>query len=88
MLIDTGTNRNRISAPTSLWAILSLYLCIIHQAVWLQQSGGALKMPGSGKKHKIEKSKEKKEGERRGHLDTISLSEGKHLRHSSQHTGL
>ncbi len=34
------------------------------------------------------KSQEKKEGERKSHLDTISLSEGKHLRHSSRHTGL
>ena len=37
-----------------------LYLCIIHQANWLQQRGGAVKMPGSGKKHKTEKRHEKK----------------------------
>lgn len=46
---------------------------------WRASSKG----PGSGKTHQIWKK-----GARRSHLDTISLREGKHLRHSSQHIGL
>lgn len=72
----------------------------VHKCAWAQleiQAGGSPVTgitPGSAlpSHHSAADSRErrkyKKERDRESHLDTISLSQGKHLRHSSRHTGL
>lgn len=71
----------------------------VHKCAWAQleiQAGGSPVTgitPGSAlpSHHSAADSRERrkyKERDRESHLDTISLSQGKHLRHSSRHAGL